>query len=137
MKITLLWEVGWDGSSTLKLQAPRSSQMSVICVMDYFTRLSVSDTIQRRMIEWLVNNELERIWKEVVVVQSRYYLRNFLEGLRKATVNLIRILCVLAAIWTELLPNTSPEHYRYVSQIGKSVTIYQTSRRQIPYDIVL
>jgi hypothetical protein len=40
------------------------------------------------MIEWLVNDELERIWKEVVVPNLRYYPNICLEGLRKTTQNL-------------------------------------------------
>jgi hypothetical protein len=31
-----------------------------------------------------MNNELERIWKEAVVVSSMYYSGIYLEGLRKA-----------------------------------------------------
>jgi hypothetical protein len=33
----------------------------------YFTLLSVSRTIYCLMIGWLVNSELERIWKETVI----------------------------------------------------------------------
>jgi hypothetical protein len=39
----------------------------VYLFMVYFTTLSISLTTQRRMIRWLVNNELERIWMEVLV----------------------------------------------------------------------
>jgi hypothetical protein len=37
------------------------------------------------MILWHVNNELERIWKEASVAESRYYPSIRLEGLREAT----------------------------------------------------
>jgi hypothetical protein len=40
-----------------------------MCV--YFAVLSVFQTLKRRIAGRLVNNELERIWKEVVVSYSR------------------------------------------------------------------
>jgi hypothetical protein len=39
----------------------------------------------RRMVEWLMNDELEKIWLEVIVTKSRHYL---LEGHTKTTKNL-------------------------------------------------
>jgi hypothetical protein len=36
--------------------------------MVYLMMLTVTETTQRRMIGLLVNNELERMWKETVVV---------------------------------------------------------------------
>jgi hypothetical protein len=59
------------------------------------------------MIGLLMNGELERIWKEVVVVLTKYNPDIFLEGLRKTT----KHLGVLAEIRTEHLPNTSLERY--------------------------
>jgi hypothetical protein len=37
------------------------------------------------MLVLFVNSELESVWKEAVMVQSRYYSGIFLEGLRKST----------------------------------------------------
>jgi hypothetical protein len=49
----------------------------------------------------MVNNELERVWKETVIVALlRYCLGIYLEGLRKATK-------------TRHLPDTSKKHYRF------------------------
>jgi hypothetical protein len=45
----------------------------------YFAVLSVFQTLKRRIAGWLVNNELERIWKEAVVSYSRNYPGIFLE----------------------------------------------------------
>jgi hypothetical protein len=55
----------------------------------------------------LLNNELERMWKEAVVAKSRYYLSIFLQELRKSTKNLlVRIAGDLSDIRTCHLPNT-------------------------------
>jgi hypothetical protein len=35
--------------------------------MVYLVMLSVFQSIWRRMLEWRVNNELERMWKEVLI----------------------------------------------------------------------
>jgi hypothetical protein len=40
---------------------------SMICL----TTLSVAQTVQRRMMGWLVNNEWERMWQEAVVGFTR------------------------------------------------------------------
>jgi hypothetical protein len=48
-------------------------------------------------------DELEKIWKEAVVVLSRYYPGICLEELRNATKAPVRIAGVLAKIWTEHL----------------------------------
>jgi hypothetical protein len=47
----------------------------------YFTVLS--KTLQHKIVEWLINDELERIWKEVVF--SSYHPGICLEEMRKTT----------------------------------------------------
>jgi hypothetical protein len=45
------------------------------------------------MVEWTTNDELERIWKEMIVAQ-KHYLDIFMEGMNKTTENLSEdILC--------------------------------------------
>jgi hypothetical protein len=51
-----------------------------------------------------INNELERIWKEVTVACSRYF-GTCQKGVRRP----VRTASVLAEIRTEHLPNTTPE----------------------------
>jgi hypothetical protein len=46
----------------------------------------------------IVNNELERMWKEAVVAQLRYYPGICLEGLRKTTKTSVRIAGLRAEI---------------------------------------
>jgi hypothetical protein len=50
-----------------------------------------------------MNRELERIWKEAVVAQSR---------------NSVRIGGVLTEIQTKHLANTNLEHYRYANPLS-------------------
>jgi hypothetical protein len=65
-----------------------------------------------------MNDEMERIWKEAIVAQSKYYPRIFLEGLKKTTKNTVRTAGVAAETRTEHLPNTSLEHYYSTSVFG-------------------
>jgi hypothetical protein len=64
-----------------------------------------------------MNTELERIWKEMIMNLSRYYLSIFLEGLRRTT-KAVRLAAVPTEIRTEDLPNTRLELYRYVNLFG-------------------
>lgn len=43
---------------------------------------SVAQTVQHQII-WLVNDELEKMWKKVVMANLQYYPRICLEGLGK------------------------------------------------------
>jgi hypothetical protein len=56
-----------------------------------------------------MNDELESIWKEVIVTYSRYHAGTFLEVLRKTT---FKIVGGPADLRTEHLVNTSLEGYR-------------------------
>jgi hypothetical protein len=55
--------------------------------------------------------------KEAIVALARYYTGIFLEILSK-TNKYLRILCVLAEIRTEYVPNTGLECYHYTGLIG-------------------
>jgi hypothetical protein len=41
--------------------------------------------VQRRMIEWLMSDEMDTNWKEAIVALFRYYPRIWFEVLRKDT----------------------------------------------------
>lgn len=58
------------------------------------------------MLEYLLNKELEKIWKETVV---KYYPGIFLEGLRKATKISVGTVSVLAEIQTRYHPECKSE----------------------------
>jgi hypothetical protein len=45
----------------------------IIIIIFMFLSCELSQTIQRRHAVWQVNGELEKTWKEVVVVHSRHY----------------------------------------------------------------
>jgi hypothetical protein len=66
----------------------------------YLTMLSVAQTLYRRMIGWVMNNELERIWKEAVVAWLDW---------GKPIETSIRISGLRADIWTQDLPNKKEE----------------------------
>jgi hypothetical protein len=51
----------------------------------YLTMLSVPETIYCRMRGWLVNNELERIWKEAVMTWFKLLSQNILGVTEKTT----------------------------------------------------
>jgi hypothetical protein len=61
----------------------------------------------------IVNDELERIWKEVSVVKS-----DIRQGLGKLTKSSIRVVGAPATIRTRHLPNISPKRYR-LSQLSR------------------
>jgi hypothetical protein len=42
-------------------------------------------TVNIRIVGWLISDKLERLLKEALVAEMRYYLSIYLEGLRKAT----------------------------------------------------
>jgi hypothetical protein len=54
----------------------------------YITTLSAARTIKRRVIRWLIDNELEKMWKETAA--RRYYTGICLEELRKTMRSLIQ-----------------------------------------------
>jgi hypothetical protein len=71
------------------------------------------------MVRQLINDELESIWKEVVVAESRCYPGIFLEELRKTTKSLIHISRFLAEIRIQLFPSTSLGHTAWPSCLVK------------------
>jgi hypothetical protein len=46
----------------------------------YWTVLSITQTAQRRMFLWLVNNELTRIWKELTITWFEILSQNLFGG---------------------------------------------------------
>jgi hypothetical protein len=65
-----------------------------------------------------MNYELETILKEVIVTQSRYYHRIYLEGLNKTTKTLNQNSRLPGQESNRIPVNTSPERYRYIDQYG-------------------
>lgn len=63
-------------------------------------------------------DELETIWKEVIMSNLRYYPNIFLKGLTETRKSLSQDSCVLAEIWTKYLPNASIEWYCYFTPPG-------------------
>jgi hypothetical protein len=50
----------------------------------HFVSLSVTQIVLHLMLGRFMSDELARVWNEVGVAYSKYYPRNFLEGMRKA-----------------------------------------------------
>jgi hypothetical protein len=63
----------------------------------------------------MMNDEMEKIWKEAVMAQLRYYPSICLGRLKKTTLESVRITGTLAGIQTEHHPNTSLEGYHYTN----------------------
>jgi hypothetical protein len=69
---------------------------------DYcLTTLPVAETIKRQIVSWLVNDELQMVWRKGPWPTLRFYPGYFLEALRVTTENL-RLLS-----WPRLEPGTS------------------------------
>jgi hypothetical protein len=58
----------------------RRTQLQEVSSLSIFYPLP--QTLWRRMLGRLISKEFERIWKEVVIVYSRYYSSIYLEGLK-------------------------------------------------------
>jgi hypothetical protein len=75
---------------------------------------------------------VEMIWKEAVVVYSRYSLRIFPEGLTKTTKTLSQVTGIQPEIWTKHLQNRSLELYlvdrlfAYIFRIKFNAEFYNT-----------
>jgi hypothetical protein len=85
------------------------------------------------MVGWRVNNEVERIWKEMAMTCEKYCPDICLEGLSKTTKKLS---------WDSLcpgqdlhLPNKSWAHYHYIDLLGQnwcqltSLQLYDLSQK--------
>jgi hypothetical protein len=68
--------------------------------------LPVAQIIWHRTIGVLMNNELEKLWKEAVVAKFKVQFRHMHEGTEKNRKNLVRIAGIWVEIWTRDLPNT-------------------------------
>jgi DNA-directed RNA polymerase subunit N (RpoN/RPB10) len=64
-----------------------------------------------------MNDELERIWKEAVILKSRYYHDIFMKDLRK-TMKTSSMASIQAEIRTEHLPDTGLERYCCLNLLG-------------------
>jgi hypothetical protein len=89
-----IWEVP---SSNLNLVLSTLTNLCPVFVI-YFMMLSLSQTIHQKMVRLLVNNELERVWKETVVA----FAWKEWEKTQKTSV---KIASVLAEIQTKHLLN--------------------------------
>lgn len=58
-----------------------------------------------RVLERYVNEDFEEIWKEVILIQLRYYTRICLQEKRTTTKTLTTIACVHAKTKTRLIPD--------------------------------
>jgi hypothetical protein len=77
-----------------------------------------------------MDDELEGIWKKVVVVQSRYNAGICLEGMRKTMKNPARMAGVQDKIQTENLPNTNLQRYCYANPLD-NINLHQTCHGSI------
>jgi hypothetical protein len=68
----------------------------------------------------MMNDELERIWREMLVAERSYHLAICLGEIRNVTKTSVRAVGVPTAIPTDDLPITSQERYRYDDSVGKS-----------------
>jgi hypothetical protein len=64
-----------------------------------------------------MTDEVEGIWKEVILVCSRCYAGICLEGLRNAVKKSVRVLSVFAKICTEHLLDMSLELYLWLNML--------------------
>jgi hypothetical protein len=72
----------------------------------------------------VMNNELERIWKEAVVVLTREYSGSCLENWRKPRKFSVMIGCDLAKIRNKRLSKTRLKHYWYNNMFGVDIVIF-------------
>jgi hypothetical protein len=59
--------------------------LSIDLFMVNLIKLLVAETIERQITGLLVNNQLERIWKETVFSEFELHLRNLRGGTEEAT----------------------------------------------------
>jgi hypothetical protein len=77
--------------------------------------------MQRRMVESLLNNELERIWKESVWLQRVIIPLFPWKVLGNQQRLSVRAASTLSEIQTGHFPNGSSERYRYNVQLSKAM----------------
>lgn len=108
---SLLSRTSKTSQSTTEIKMSVARGLSIVTIIylftDYFMTLSMSHAILRRMVGWLMNDKLKRIWKEAIVSQQRYWGEPW---------NIyIRISNVLAKARIQHSPRTSHERYCSVS----------------------
>jgi hypothetical protein len=74
--------------------------------------------------KWLMNDELKRIWKEMVVLWSRYYPTIWLEGLKKPQKPSVRLDGALSKMKTKQFWNMSQDCYCYTSSFSDFLHIH-------------
>jgi hypothetical protein len=84
----------------------------------YFTSPSVCQFIRRRWQDGVVNNYFQKIWKQAIVVQSRYNLCICLKALRTPQISSVWLVGVPADVRRDVLHNTSLLFSRYTSLLG-------------------
>jgi hypothetical protein len=78
-----------------------------------------------------MNDEMEKIWKEAVMAQLRYYPTICLGRLKKTAQESVRIAGALAEIQTEHHPNMSLEGYHYTNQLSSHCTVFMAFVQKI------
>jgi hypothetical protein len=94
---------------------------SFILSVDFLRRCLCSDYVTSNRRGWIKNYELERIWKEAILVSLKYYLDTWLQEWGKPRKRSVRAASFTAKIRSKYLPNTSVEPYRQAKQLGVPV----------------
>jgi hypothetical protein len=76
---------------------------------------------------------MERMWKEAVMTWFKYHHGICLEGLQKSQKTLVKVVCILAEIWTGYFPNGGGAHgsidgWGIMLQAGRSRVRFPMSR---------
>jgi hypothetical protein len=103
----------WDRQTGVRV--PSSSAVECFLFLMYLTTPSVPRTVQRRTVGSLVNNELERMWKEAVVAR---FVILMMQGDHVSLT-----LKIWAVDWWQLLKKAA------VDFLETLVTLYHCARR--------
>lgn len=92
----------------------------------YFTVISVC-RLQQWILGWMVNDELERILKDAIMEELRYYNQHLAAGTEKKHIS--QDSWWRSQVWTKHLLNTSQEHY-HLTHLNNSWlnTIFKMTR---------
>ena len=97
----------------------------------YFMTLSVTQTRQHQMVEWLVNNELKRVWKELFWSNIRLYPSICLRDWRMPWQNSVRKDGLW--VWNWHIPKNKQECQL---SANNSVILHEDNIMQLPSNFV-